>query len=505
MLELNIVPNRYANGREIALKIAFFGPAGAGKGSALAALHRALRPETRGQIVSVTTGSDRTLFFDFFPMPTPRLRSSGLRVQIYTTTGEVNSDSTRRALLEDVKGVIFLADSQRERELDNALALEHLRESLGALGLRLDALPHVFAWNKRDLSPLLSAEELSGRLNRDRQPAFETVATTGRGLFEALKALTSQVLGELPQRRPSAAGAAGSPVRSLVDNRGAAAAPAIDNRASSAVPSLDGLAAPSGVVSCVEVEQVRGESRGADAALAIPVARTTPRSRFVARDEVTPSRPRRAEAALLTAQPTAILPGREERTSLRTPPLSAQPTAVRTPVPETPRARESLAPRAPAAMRTPLPLTMPSLETLTEAGASRTRSPESAPRRPTFLQPLAPERTETTLQALREPRLSLLLPVGPLREQVLEIEQELSTGQCAQAVRRARAAFLGLTEAEAEREPDEGAAWRALSLGMPVDRYLRFREAARSADAGTASQEDGIYALFFLIDAILRS
>lgn len=445
MLDLIIVASLYPNGREISLKIVFFGPPRAGKGSALSYLHRALRPETRGQVISVTTGSDRTLFFDFFPQPTPRLRTSGLRMQLYTATGEVHSDSTRRALLEDVRGVIFLADSQREREADNALALEQLREGLGAHGLRLEQLPHVFAWNKRDLGPLLTPAELSARLNRDRMPAFETVATTGRGIFDALKAVTSQVLGELPQRRPGSntpggLGLDGEPVRSSSGERG------------------------------------------------------TPRPRGGARDEAPPTRTRSGEvAAALTAQPTAILPGREERSSRH--PERAERAGQAGPA--TPAALAALQQEA-TAVRTPVP-------TVVELRAELPPSVETAPRRPTFLQPLAPERTEATIPGLRELRLSVLTPPGPLRDQVSEIEQDLSTGQSAQAVRRARAAFQALTAADVTREPDEGQAFRALALGLPVDRYLRFREAARNADAGTASPEDGAFALFFLVDAILRS
>ena len=133
-------------------------------------------------------------------------------------------------------------------------------------------------------------------------------------------------------------------------------------------------------------------------------------------------------------------------------------------------------------------------------------TPDEPPRRPTFLQPLAPERfDQTAAGSLPRPiQLSQVVPVGPLRDQVQAVEQDLQSGQSAQAVRRARSIFVTLTAADAAREPEEGQAWRALSLGLPVDRYLRFREAARNADAGIASHEDALFALFFLIDAILR-
>ena len=100
--------------------------------------------------------------------------------------------------------------------------------------------------------------------------------------------------------------------------------------------------------------------------------------------------------------------------------------------------------------------------------------------------------------------MSQLLPPGSMRTQLLDVERLLHAGQFTPSVRRAAGIFYALTAADATREPDEGPAWRGLVLGLPVDRYLRFRQAVQDAESGKSTAEDGLFALFFLLDAILR-
>lgn len=162
-------------------------------------------------MVSVTTGTDQTIFFDFFPAPSPRLPASALRVALYTTPGEVRSASTHRSLLEGVAGLVFVADSQRARQADNVAALERLRAGLMDLGLRLEGVPHLFLWNKRDLPDILSEEELGALLNPGpgRAPALGAVAVTGRGVFDSLKGITGALISDLLRRRPRPSSAPG--------------------------------------------------------------------------------------------------------------------------------------------------------------------------------------------------------------------------------------------------------------------------------------------------------
>jgi signal recognition particle receptor subunit beta len=181
----------------------------AGKSTCLHHLHRSLRVETRGQMISVTTGTDQTIFFDFFPAPSPRLPASALRVALYTTPGEARNASTHRSLLEGVAGIVFVADSQRARRADNVAALERLRAGLLDLGLRLEGIPHLFLWNKRDLPDVLPEEELGALLNPGRAPALGAVAVTGRGVFDSLKGITGALISDLLRRRPRPSSAPG--------------------------------------------------------------------------------------------------------------------------------------------------------------------------------------------------------------------------------------------------------------------------------------------------------
>jgi len=183
--------------REISIKVVYYGPGLGGKTSSLQFIHRALKPESRGQLVSLATGIDRTLYFDFLPVKLPKLRGFNVRVQLYTVPGQVHYNSTRKLVLNGCDGVVFVADSQKEREAANIESMENLRDNLKEQGLALGKLPVVFQYNKRDCPSLLTRAQLDGALNPSRVQAFETVATTGKGVFDALKAITTDVLQDL--------------------------------------------------------------------------------------------------------------------------------------------------------------------------------------------------------------------------------------------------------------------------------------------------------------------
>src|SRR6476660_10278396 len=100
-------------------------------------IHRAIKPDAHGQLVSLATGSDRTLYFDFLPVKLPKLRGYSIRVQLYTVPGQVHYNATRKLVLAGCDGVVFVADSQRERETANVESFENLRENLQEQGMRL--------------------------------------------------------------------------------------------------------------------------------------------------------------------------------------------------------------------------------------------------------------------------------------------------------------------------------------------------------------------------------
>ena len=186
--------------KEISLKIVYYGPGLGGKTSSLQYIHRAIKPDARGQLVSLSTGVDRTLYFDFLPVKLPKLRGYTVRVQLYTVPGQVHYNSTRKLVLTGADGIVFVADSQRARREANVESFQNLRDNLREQGLALERMPHLLQYNKRDMPDLLSIPELDTGLNLHRAPTFETSATKGVGVFEALKSITTLVLSDLRRR-----------------------------------------------------------------------------------------------------------------------------------------------------------------------------------------------------------------------------------------------------------------------------------------------------------------
>jgi signal recognition particle receptor subunit beta len=219
--------------RELSAKIVYYGPGLSGKTTSLQHVHGSVRPETRGQLVSLSTEGDRTLFFDFLPVRVEQVRGLTLRLQLYTVPGQVFYDATRKLVLNGADGVVFVADSQAAAMDSNLESMSNLETNLGELGIDLAAFPLVLQWNKRDLPTALPVERLRAALDpRGGAPGFETVARTGKGVLEALTEITRRVVKELkarqPQRRaPSSFGAAGEGLASRISAAAAAAAPAL--------------------------------------------------------------------------------------------------------------------------------------------------------------------------------------------------------------------------------------------------------------------------------------
>src|SRR4051812_4842765 len=159
--------------KEISIKIVYYGPGLGGKTSSLQHIHRAIKPDSRGQLVSLSTGVDRTLYFDFLPVKLPKLRGYTIRVQLYTVPGQVHYNSTRKLVLTGADGVVFVADSQRPRAEANVESLQNLAENLREQGLALDRLPHLFQYNKRDVPDVQPVAEMDQALNKFRAPYFE--------------------------------------------------------------------------------------------------------------------------------------------------------------------------------------------------------------------------------------------------------------------------------------------------------------------------------------------
>jgi signal recognition particle receptor subunit beta len=188
--------------REISAKIVYYGPGLSGKTTTLRHVYASVRPETRGQLVSLSTEGDRTLFFDFMPLQIEDVRGLTLRLQLYTVPGQVFYDATRKLVLNGADGVVFVADSQEAARDSNAESLSNLETNLGELGIELTGFPFVMQYNKRDLPTALPVAELRRELNRLGVPEFETVASRGDGVLATLKEITRLVVKDLNARNP---------------------------------------------------------------------------------------------------------------------------------------------------------------------------------------------------------------------------------------------------------------------------------------------------------------
>jgi signal recognition particle receptor subunit beta len=187
--------------REVAAKIVFYGPGLSGKTTTLRKIYETVRPAHRGEMMSIATEGDRTLFFDFLPVKVERVNDCTVRLALYTVPGQVFYNATRKLVLQGADGVVFVADSQPEALDSNRESLQNLEENLLEQGIRLDRFPLVMQWNKRDIDKALPVEQLRAALNARGVPEFETAATSGQGVLDTLKTITRLVIKDLRAKR----------------------------------------------------------------------------------------------------------------------------------------------------------------------------------------------------------------------------------------------------------------------------------------------------------------
>ncbi len=183
--------------REINCKLVYYGPGLCGKTTNLQFIYDKTNPDVKGKMISLATETERTLFFDFLPLSLGEIRGFKTRFHLYTVPGQVFYDASRKLILKGVDGVIFVADSQKERMEANIESLENLRDNLKEQGFDLDKIPYVMQYNKRDLPNASPIQELRPLLNPGAVPEFEGCAHIGKGVFETLKAVAKGVLTDL--------------------------------------------------------------------------------------------------------------------------------------------------------------------------------------------------------------------------------------------------------------------------------------------------------------------
>ena len=180
--------------QEINLKIVFYGPGMSGKTTNLEFIHSKLDPSLAGELVSLKTKEDRTIFFDFMQIEVGKIKGKKPKFNLYTVPGQVYYASSRKVILNGVDGLVFVADSQPHRMEANIETLLDLENNLKQDGHTLENFPWVIQYNKRDLPGVESVETLQKKLNFFNVPHFEAIAVRGDGVFNTLKAIINNVV-----------------------------------------------------------------------------------------------------------------------------------------------------------------------------------------------------------------------------------------------------------------------------------------------------------------------
>lgn len=183
--------------REVTAKIVYYGPGLSGKTTNLQYIFSVTNPQTRGELISIETEIERTLFFDLLPINVGLINGYQTKFQLYTVPGQVFYDSTRKLVLKGADGIVFVADSQQLMKQSNIESLENLRTNLSAHKLVLDELPAVLQYNKRDLASIFTLEELNSFLNKKNVPFFSAVAINGKGVLETLRGISTLILKKI--------------------------------------------------------------------------------------------------------------------------------------------------------------------------------------------------------------------------------------------------------------------------------------------------------------------
>ncbi|PIT99595.1 MAG: gliding-motility protein MglA [Bdellovibrionales bacterium CG10_big_fil_rev_8_21_14_0_10_45_34] len=185
------------NAKEIHCKIVYYGPSLGGKTTNVQWIYQKTNPDKKSEMRFLPTENERTLFFDFLPLEIGKVQDFTTRFHLYSVPGQIVYDSSRKLVMKGLDGVIFVADSQRERMDENVEALKNLETNLKQQGYDIHQIPLVFQYNKRDLPNALPISELRSKLNRFNAPELEAVASEGSGVFDTLKIISKKILNVL--------------------------------------------------------------------------------------------------------------------------------------------------------------------------------------------------------------------------------------------------------------------------------------------------------------------
>jgi signal recognition particle receptor subunit beta len=183
--------------REIHCKIVYYGIGYCGKTTNLQYVFKSINPHARGEMLSIATATERTLFFDFLPLDLGTVHGFRTRFHLYTVPGQILYERTRMAVLNGADGIVFVTDSQADKFEENVQSITELEMNMRRIGKDMSKFPLVMQWNKRDLPNALPIPVLEHYLNRRRVPSFEAIASDGRGVFATLRCISKRVMAQL--------------------------------------------------------------------------------------------------------------------------------------------------------------------------------------------------------------------------------------------------------------------------------------------------------------------
>ncbi len=186
--------------QQIHLKIVYYGPGVSGKTSNLLYIHHKFPSDLKGELISLQTQEDRTIYFDFLQLEVGKIKGKKPKFSLFTTTGQVCYAFTRKSVLAGADGVVFVADSQFDRLEANIENLNDLESNLSQEGLKMEEFPWVMQYNKRDLPNVTPIQYLQLKLNKYNVPHFESSASTGAGVMETVKAIINLIVANVRKK-----------------------------------------------------------------------------------------------------------------------------------------------------------------------------------------------------------------------------------------------------------------------------------------------------------------
>lgn len=190
------------NNREITIKIVYYGPALSGKTTCLKEIFKNTEFEKKGKLITLDTDGDRTLFFDFLPLEIGKLGDYSIKVQLYTVPGQVAYNTTRKLVLQGSDGIVFVADSQDIMKDQNIESFTNLKMNLKENSINGSDIPLIFQYNKRDISEVMTIDDINNDLNPENKPFFPTIATSGENIQEGLHTIMKMVMIYIKNKLP---------------------------------------------------------------------------------------------------------------------------------------------------------------------------------------------------------------------------------------------------------------------------------------------------------------